>query len=562
MMPNIVRGDRMAGLMTYLVGQGRSNEHEEPHLVAGDPALMAWHGDNDLNRDAALDIARHLDLPRKAFDTEVNGGHVWHCSLSIRAEEGMLTDEKWGEIADDFVKAMGFDDAEGTKAAARWVAVRHGVSGNGNDHIHLAVNLIREDGTKVNIHNDFHRAQKAARAIEVKHGLEQLESQNMDRATRGYDPAELEAQSRRIARAKYERARLNGGGVLPVWEGLDGTQRQASVAEEYRAGQPRYELARTVRAAATASESEGEFVRRMRQSGLLVRARFAEGTQDVVTGYSVAQKPMNGERPIWYGGGHMGRDLTLPRLRAEWPDTPQGATEAAAEWAAARRGHRIVSPGRETTTPSLQLYARMNDELGKLSEQLRSVPLDDHDTWARVARGTAGAFAAWSKATEAVPGPLANTADVLARSAQTRRAPIQPKPAGMASFAGTAMLLAVAVKGGKGAAAQALMIRQLATLAKAVFDAARASGEARQAAAIRDAERNNLRGVHERLEQLSVTVSKTSVAVLDPELEAVKARINAGQVNATQIDSPIPHRVEPTKAKQPTTGPEQTGLER
>lgn len=29
MMPNISRGDRMGGLMVYLAGPGRSNEHEE-----------------------------------------------------------------------------------------------------------------------------------------------------------------------------------------------------------------------------------------------------------------------------------------------------------------------------------------------------------------------------------------------------------------------------------------------------------------------------------------------------------------------------------------------------
>ena len=49
MMPNVTRGDRMAGLMTYLVGEGRHNEHEEPHLVAGDHALMAWYDDAELS---------------------------------------------------------------------------------------------------------------------------------------------------------------------------------------------------------------------------------------------------------------------------------------------------------------------------------------------------------------------------------------------------------------------------------------------------------------------------------------------------------------------------------
>ena len=175
MMPNVVRGDRMAGLMTYLVGPGRANEHTEPHLVAGDSALLAWHDDNELGIDAAKSIARHLDRPRSARDVEVEGGHVWHCSLSLRADEGALTDEQWHDIANDFIRAMGFDSNEGTKAPCRWVAVRHGVSKNGNDHIHIAVNLVREDGTKASVHNDFKRAQTATRALEVKYGLEQLE---------------------------------------------------------------------------------------------------------------------------------------------------------------------------------------------------------------------------------------------------------------------------------------------------------------------------------------------------------------------------------------------------
>lgn len=40
---------------------------------------------------------------------DVNGGHVWHASLSLRAEEGIRTDQEWAAIAQDFVSAMGFD---------------------------------------------------------------------------------------------------------------------------------------------------------------------------------------------------------------------------------------------------------------------------------------------------------------------------------------------------------------------------------------------------------------------------------------------------------------------
>ncbi|MEK8229321.1 relaxase/mobilization nuclease domain-containing protein [Oerskovia sp. M15] len=161
---------------------------------------MVWHDDAELGHEGAMAIARHLDQPRTAYDVQVTGGHVWHCSLSLRADEGLLTGEQWNAIANDFVRAMGFDDNEGTKAPCRWVAVRHGVSTNGNDHIHLAVNLVREDGTKASVHNDFRRAQAAVRALEVKHGLEQLESVRAECSTRGYDPAEREAQRVRARR--------------------------------------------------------------------------------------------------------------------------------------------------------------------------------------------------------------------------------------------------------------------------------------------------------------------------------------------------------------------------
>ncbi len=96
----------MGGLLTYLAGPGRSNEHTEPHLVAGDGSLLAWHDDAELGRDSALAIARHLDRPRTAHGVQVNGGHVWHCSLSLRAEEGLLTDERWAALQDWLASAQ------------------------------------------------------------------------------------------------------------------------------------------------------------------------------------------------------------------------------------------------------------------------------------------------------------------------------------------------------------------------------------------------------------------------------------------------------------------------
>lgn len=569
MMPNVVRGDRMAGLLTYLAGPGRANEHTEPHLVAGDAAMMAWHDDNELGRDAALAIARHLDRPRRAYDVEVKGGHVWHCSLSLRADEGMLTDEQWGAIAHDFISAMEFGDPDSPKAPCRWVAVRHGVSKNGNDHIHIAVSLVREDGTKASTHHDFRRAQSAARALEVTYGLEQLESVKAERSTRGYAPAEREAQARARARAKYERTRSKLRSDAPPWESLAGDDRQARIASELRTDQPRYLLAVKVRGSAVSAQDEAEFVRRMRRSGLLVRPRYADGRTDVITGYSVAERPQAGERPIWYGGGHLGRDLTLPRLREEWPDTPTGAMSAAAEWNAAKRGRRVVAPGREARDPDPELWDRRNTELSQLVDRLRGVDVDDRDTWATVARQTAGALAAWSTATEETPGDLAAAAEALSRSAQTYRRTVRPRTAGTVAISGAAMLLASAARGGRGTVAQAVMVRQLLRLTQAVYDASVAAGQARQARLLAEDTRARLVRLREALPvPAAVATTRPEAAPsrspkLDPEAQVVLDRLRAGQAHdATRAASPLPLKIEPAKRADPIRPGADRGPER
>lgn len=570
MMPNVTRGDRMSGLVTYLVGEGRHNEHMEPHIVAGDDALMAWYDDAELSRDSGLAIARHLDRPKTALGIDVAGGHVWHASLSLRAEEGVQTDADWNRIATDFVAAMGFDDNEGTKAPCRWVAIRHGLSKSGNDHIHIAVNLVREDGTKASTHLDFVRAQAAARALEVKYGLEVLESSQAERATRGYSPAEqarVEERAATFAQRKYEQHAAVGGVEVTPWHRLDPRERQARITAEIRLNAPRNDLARRVRACAGASESEAEFVRRMRRAGVLVRPRFADGTTDVVTGYSVAAKPTPGERPIWYGGGHLGRDLTLPRLRAGWPDSPVTATEAAGEWSAAKRGRRPVAPGREVREPDPELWQRHTAELAQLRETLRAVPLEDRETWTRVARQTACAFAAWSNAVEETPGDLAAVADELSKSAQTYRGEVRPQRAGRVSASGATMLLLSAARGGQGSAAEAAMLRQLMNLTSAVYDAAVAGGQARHAAALAGDVRDRLRRVREALPAMPARTADTTAApttgprlvsseVVDGAVKEALEKIERAEQNRRQGPaSPVPPTIEPARPR-PTTTPD------
>jgi hypothetical protein len=467
MIPNITRGSRMSGLLLYLASTDADktkNSHTDPHLVAGDAAIMAWYDDGVLDKDDAVAIAKHLDQPRKAFGVEVlqkdfrwdpvkkervPNGHkqadVWHCSLSLRAEEGALTDQQWGDIANDFVDAMGFTEASG-KAQCRWVAINHGTSASGNHHIHIAVSLVREDGTKASTHGDYKRAQQTCRELETKYGLEELSSVH---ATRGYDRAE------KATAVRDER-------------------------EMHRAS-----LARKVRASASASATEAEFVRRARDTGLLVRPRYAKDTTDVIVGYSVAERPKPGERPIWFGGGTLASDLKLGALREEWMDSPHLATDAAAEWNAAARNKRKASrTGPENATPSADVWVEYTRNATALVEKLRVLPRDDHATWAKAAREVSGAFAAWSHRLEPTPGPLAATAAELSRTAQLRAPRQHSKPVALPSIAGTAMLFMAASSKNKTAAQSALML-QLVNTAFAIHEMHQQSGRTREAQRIR-----------------------------------------------------------------------------
>ena len=542
----------MGGLMVYLAGPGRANEHEEQHLVAGNSAIVTMHGYGVLDRETALAIAKDLDEPRVKLGVDVTrqervtdpetgevtskrvAADVWHCSLSLRAEEGQLTDEKWGAIAQDFVDRMGFTEAGSGKADCRWVAVRHGLSTNGNDHVHIAVSLVREDGTKAPTHNDFKRAQSVCRDLERDYGLEQLESRERGIGERGIKPAE------------QARAQRTGVEVEP------------------------HKLERIVRAASVASVDEGEFVRRLRRGGVLIRPRFAAGRDDVVAGYSVALRPEKTAQPIWYGGGRLARDLTLPRLREGWADSVHSAQGAVDEWRATSKNpwqYRPVAPGREESTPDPKLWKQYTDEIKQLRVLMREVPFDDRAAWAHLAGDTAGAFAAWSQRVEVTPGPLAQTARDLSRTAQIRAHQSRPKSVGRVSMAGaTAMLLQAATQG-QGTMAEALLLRQLASTVKVVMDMHEAVGDAQRAAQINRTLRDQYAQVRDRLPAIVREATRptnsmpAAVEGLDPELaKAVKAA-QRGQV-VPGSGSPVPTRIEPQKPRTTITPTERDGHER
>ncbi|WP_155290373.1 relaxase/mobilization nuclease domain-containing protein [Rhodococcoides fascians] len=474
MIPNITRGAKMTGLVVYLAGPGKSNEHENQHVVAGHESVLLAAPTGELTHSDAIELAHELDTARVVFGTEVSvtnkramssaiddgvsrsvaladatsDQNVWHCSLSLNPDEGELSDEKWAAIAADFMKEMDFDDPDSPRAPARWVAIRHGKTKAGGDHIHIAASAVREDGTKVNTFNDFKRAHRACNTLEHRYGLEVLTSREADKGTRGLKPAELEKAKR-------------DGLAEPV----------------------RVSLERTVRAAATASKTEAEFVRRLRSSGLLVRPRYDKGSVDAgVVGYSVAAAPTKAERaaglkPVWFGGGRLAKDLTLPRLRDEWDQSTDARTAAESEWSSSRRGAAVtVTNGRERARIDPELVARAAQDIEKWNKYLSSIPVDDHAQWARAAGRTSGVFAAWSSRVESTPGPLAAASRALAHAAQMPSHQRAPRVDKRLSGGGAALILMQAQIQSSGAS-QVLLLRQLMRTMDAIADARRAAGD-------------------------------------------------------------------------------------
>ena len=298
------RGQDVAGLIRYLYGPGRREEHTDPHIIAGyrdpadlEPPLRA-SGSRDFRRLAGL-----LRLPHDALGKWGYAKPVWHCSMRAAPEDRLLSDAEWAQIAGDVMHRTGLCPRGDQDDAVRWIAIRHGP-----DHIHLVAMLARQDRTRPRVHNERYRVRDACLAAEERYGL------------RSTAPADRTA-ARRPTRAETGKAARHGRGEPP-----------------------RLTLRRHVSTAAASAASTGEFFARLDQSGVLVRLRYSTKNPGQVTGYAVAlpgDTTKAGE-PVWYGGGKLAADLTWPKLCQRWtrparPDTPLSAAKAGALWEYAAR---------------------------------------------------------------------------------------------------------------------------------------------------------------------------------------------------------------------------------
>jgi hypothetical protein len=225
---------------------------------------------------------------------------------------------------------------------------------------------------------------------------------------------------------------------------------------------------------------------------VLVRPRYAAGGRGQVVGYSVAVRPGRGGRPVWYGGGRLASDLTLPRLRSSWLET--SPAEAIATW----QGRSSV-PGREARVLRAEAWAQACAQVDAAAELLAGVPLDDHATWTGAAREAAGIFAALAARSDMpYKSELERASDSLARSALSRRGQARATRTSEAvsAYRGVQMVAIQAGRVGRSPRGEAALIASMMGTAAAIERSHALRGEAQQAARLTSITQGQLATLH------------------------------------------------------------------
>lgn len=310
MVPDIGRGSRTHGLLIYLYGPGRREEHTDAHLVGSWDGFAPDPGrDTSADPDPKVTLARltaALDLRVKQAGDRAPAKHVWHCSVRTAPGDRRLSDEEWNAVAQRIVHATGIAPG-GDPDGCRWIAVRHA-----EDHIHIVATLVRGDLRNPRLNYDFNKAQATCRRIEKEMGLR----------------------------------RLNAG---------DGTAaKNPTSAEKFKAertGRPetaRETLREAVRQSLAGADDEKEFFTRLHEAGLRVKMRHAPSGDAL--GYNVAlpgDRNRHGE-PVWYPGSKLAPDLSLPKIRLRLADgtaerTTPSTADGRPDWSPPARERRSAT---------------------------------------------------------------------------------------------------------------------------------------------------------------------------------------------------------------------------
>ena len=402
------RGKDATGLMRYLYGPGDHNEHIDQHMVFGSHGMAAAYP-GGLNAGEATELGNVVELSWRTqmqqqlalvgasrsgisrdrltySDDTLRAGekeHMYHLIVSL-PPGARWTDQQWERVGWELVVGMGFSQGPDDDAGCKIVGVRHGLSAEGNDHLHIAISLVREDGRRAAVPKyDFAVAQQVARQVE----------QTLDFVLPLRDPDATPGRS------------------LPAFNKIE----MDEARQRGQAVPDRVILQQVVRAAATAATTEEEWVNAvLDHTGVsLEAARWAPGGGDVVTGYRVRI----GEGR-WLNGSQLAPDLTLGKLRPRWAgnEFDQTRERALGLWREDVSPEGAATPGSVTE----ELHQAV-EQLQQWSASVASLDPQDRAAWSRVLTDEAGLVASVARTDGALARGLTQGAQTLARQALPTR---------------------------------------------------------------------------------------------------------------------------------------------
>lgn len=193
MKPKTVRGSGFRGLLDYQFRVGKPPEIQAKAKMIG----------GNMAGETPRELAREFGQARKL--REDIRKPVWHCSLSLPEGE-VLTEEKWQEVTDAFLKKMEVPEEN------QFCIIRH--LDTNYDHVHIALNRINLGGKVWSYSNDVYRAIDACQELEREFGL--TFTPGLDRKKKNLEPKLTYKEMRMIERTGEPSAKMKVKAVLDV----------------------------------------------------------------------------------------------------------------------------------------------------------------------------------------------------------------------------------------------------------------------------------------------------------------------------------------------------------
>ena len=432
-----VLGGNVNGLLAYLWGPGKRDEHEDPHLVAswdgtylGDGAALPALEPKQLEsgRYAIGDLGRLLRQPVDA-DQFAPAKWVYHVSLRTHPDDPALSDGQWADVAREVMSSVGLSTSEDL-SGCRWVAMKHGP-----DHIHLVATLSRQDGARADLHNDFYRMRAACHRVEQRYALvstapadgtaqvassprETSEAIRGDalapataRGSRGPDGRPVVDRRHQPASSTASASSMSGAGASA------GVGRPATVRDILR---------QRVQSAGAGSGDLTEFRDALAHAGVDVHLRMSTRDPDQVSGVSfslVGGKRDRAGQAIKFSGSKLAPDLSWGKLAARWV-TPTPSFPGAAHAAAGAAGKPPTPPRWDVEDEAV--WAEAEQIMHAAADKIRAEGAADPDgagdaAWAAADAARSAADLLEGKA----GGPVTDAAEAMARAGREswRRVP-------------------------------------------------------------------------------------------------------------------------------------------